>query len=196
MITAFTVRRRMITGFKHIARRAAGLSAGIAAALVLAAPAAAQDDAPDQMRETFRDWVVSCQRMPDDAAADAGQRVCELFQRLDQRESGQRVLNFSLRIDDEGAPVAVVVAPFGLRLSEGLRVQIGDEQVAHFAFDTCLPQGCVVIAPVDDELIAAMQAGSEATVVLVSRQGEALGLPLSLMGFSSGLARLRALSDA
>lgn len=182
----------MSTPTRHPASLGAWLGAGMIALLASAAPA--QDGGPDSLRESFRDWAVNCETTPADAAAGSGQRVCEMVQQIDHQESGQRVLAFSLRINDAGDPVAVLIAPFGLRLSEGLRLQVGEEQVAHFGFDTCLPEGCLVIAPMQEDLIATMQAGADGAVVMVSRQGEAVGVPISLMGFTAGLARLRALS--
>lgn len=178
--------------------RRAGLTAAIAAAGLMAGAALAQTDSPtgtpDSLRENFNDWLVNCESTPADAATNPGQRICELVQQLDDQGSGQRVLAFSLRINDAGDPIAVLVAPFGLRLSEGLRVQIGEELLGHFAFDTCLPSGCLAIAPMEPGLITAMQNGTDARVTMVSRQGEAVGVPISLIGFTAGLARLRALS--
>lgn len=163
---------------------------GLAAGAVLA-----QNDGPDRLSENFRDWVVNCETFAADAATNPGERLCEMVQQIDHQESGQRVLAFSLRINDAGDPVAVLVAPFGLRLSEGLRVRISGEQVAQFGFETCLPEGCLVIAPMEANLVAQMQSGTDGSVVMVSRQGEALGIPISLMGFTAGLERLRALSS-
>lgn len=162
--------------------------------LALALPAAAQETGPDSLRENFRDWAVNCETTPAEAANNPGARVCEMVQQIDHQESGQRVLAFSLRINDAGQPIAVLVAPFGLRLSEGLRVRVGEQQVAQIGFDTCLPEGCLGIAPMDAGQITAMQGGSEGSVVMVSRQGEAVAVPISLMGFTAGLERLRALS--
>ncbi len=174
-----------------LTRLAATLVLGLS---IAATQTMAQGSEPDSLRESFRDWVVNCGTAPANAQASPGARVCELYQQIDQQESGQRVLTFSVRINDAGEPVAVLIAPFGLRLSEGLRIRISEEQIAHLAFETCLPEGCLVIAPMDDELIAEMQTGTEAAVILVSRQGEAIGIPISLMGFTAGLDRLRALT--
>jgi len=149
---------------------------------------------PDSLREGFRDWAVNCATRPVAADGTGGGRVCELIQQIDHQDSGQRVLTFSLRINDAGQPVAVLIAPFGLRLAEGLRVQVGEEIIARLPFETCLPEGCVVIAPMEPAAISAMQNGVEGGVIMVSRQGEPVGVPISLMGFTAGLERLRVLS--
>lgn len=175
--------------------RGASLSALLLAGLVALAPQArAQETGPDSLRENFRDWAVNCETMPAEAVNNPGARVCEMVQQIDHQESGQRVLAFSVRINDAGQPIAVLVAPFGLRLSEGLRLRVGEQQVAQFGFDTCLPEGCLGIAPMDAGQISTLQNGSEGSVVMVSRQGEAVAVPISLMGFTAGLERLRALS--
>lgn len=162
--------------------------------LVLGAPAHAQDVAPDSLRENFRDWAVNCETLPAESADTPGARVCEMVQQIDHQESGQRVLAFSVRINDAGQPVAVLVAPFGLRLAGGLRIRAGEQEVAQLAFDTCLPEGCLGIGPLDAGQIAALQGATEGGVVMISRQGEAVAVPISLMGFTAGLERLRALS--
>lgn len=175
-----------------LTRLAAAIALGVG---IAAAPVLAQESEPDTLRESFRDWVVNCAAAPVTPDTAPGARVCELFQQLDQQDTGQRVLTFSVRMNDAGEPVAVLIAPFGLRLSEGLRIRVEEEQIAHLAFETCLPQGCLVIAPMDDDLIAEMQSGSSATVIMISRQGEAIGIPVSLMGFTAGLSRLTALTN-
>lgn len=165
--------------------------AGAGPAWSQADPAGSQ---PDSLREAFRDWAVNCETRPVAADGTGGGRVCELIQQIDHQETGQRVLTFSMRINDAGAPVAVLIAPFGLRLAEGLRLQVEEEIVAQMPFETCLPEGCVVIATLEPAVISAMQAGLDGGVIMVNRRGEPTGVPISLMGFSAGLERLRTLS--
>lgn len=155
----------------------------------LAAPAVAQQDpGPDSLRETFRDWSVNC------GSAEDGARICEMVQQVNHQESGQRILAFAIQINAQGQPVAVLITPFGLRLSEGLALQVGDRIVAEMTYDTCLAEGCLVIAPLSPEVIAAMQQGADGAVIMVSRQNAPVSVPLSMLGFTSGLNRLRALA--
>jgi invasion protein IalB len=167
---------------------------GLWALFAVPQPAAAQAPEADSLQEMFRDWAVNCETIPPVPPATSGTRVCEMMQQVNHQESGQRVLAFSIRLNDAGEPVAVVIAPFGLRLSEGLRLRVGDKEIAALAFETCLPEGCLVVAPLDQATVTSMQGGSEGAIIMVGRQGEAVGVPMSFLGFTAGLTRLRALS--
>ena len=160
----------------------------LALALVLPGMAAAQDaTAPDATSETFRDWSVQCGQDTQE------RRVCEMVQRVGHEESGQNVLLFSIRLDAEGRPVGVLILPFGLRLSEGAEVRVGESAIGRYGFDTCLNTGCIVLAPFDEAGLAAMRGGSEGTVRALARNGDTFGIPISFWGFSAALDRLRAL---
>lgn len=162
----------------------------LAAALALPGVASAQqDNTPDALSETFRDWSVQCGRNAQE------RRVCEMVQQVGHEESGQNVMLFSIRLDAEGRPVGVLILPFGLRLSEGAEIRVGEEAVGRYGFDTCLNTGCIVLAPFDDDALAAMRGGTEGTVRALARNGEVFGIPVSFWGFSAALDRLRALGQ-
>lgn len=173
-----------------------GIALSVLSLAALLGQASAQVTEPDSLREMFRDWAVNCETIPADPPSGPGTRICEMVQQVDHQETGQRVLAFSVRLNEAGQPVAVVIAPFGLRLSEGLRVRIGDAEVAQMPFETCLPEGCLVVAPLDQSVITAMQGATEGAVVLLSRTGEAVAVPMSFLGFTAALERLRALSES
>ena len=168
--------------------RAAGLAALLA--LLPNAQARAQDSAPDALRETFRDWTVQCEMRPETG------RVCEMLQQVSHDESGRNVLLFSMRYNAEDDLVGVLVLPFGLRLSEGVQIAVGETAFGPFGFDTCLSNGCVVLAMFDPQDITAMRAGVDGQIQAVTRNGEAFGIPISFMGFTAAFNRLNALQDS
>lgn len=151
---------------------------------------AQQQVAPDTLRETFQDWTVQCET-PGDAP-----RVCEMLQQVDHPESSGSVLLFSMRYDAEDRLVGVLVAPFGLRLSEGVQIRSGDTVLGRYGFETCLSTGCVIIAPFDGDAVATMRAALDGQVRAVTRGGEDFAIPVSFRGFSAALDRLQALSRA
>ncbi|MCL1629167.1 invasion associated locus B family protein [Roseibaca sp. V10] len=151
--------------------------------------ALAQQTGPDSLREVFRDWSVNCETLPE------GPRLCEMVQQVNQQESGQRVLAFSVRLSDGGQPVAVLITPFGLKLSEGLGIAVEDTIVVRGEYETCLSEGCLSLIPLSEDIITAMQRGTNGAVVMVSRNNEQVSVPLSMLGFTNGLDRLRALSE-
>ncbi|MCB1381080.1 MAG: invasion associated locus B family protein [Alphaproteobacteria bacterium] len=163
------------------------LALAVASASIFSSGAHAQQGAADSLREAYRDWVVQCQTPTD------GARACELFQQVDHEESGRRVTAFSMRILGDGRVAVVTITPFGLRLVDGMRIQVGDEVVAQFPFDTCTTDGCIVTGIASDALLDAMQDGARGGLVFAARNGTPFAVPLSLSGFSSALARLREL---
>ncbi|PKQ11322.1 MAG: hypothetical protein CVT70_14960 [Alphaproteobacteria bacterium HGW-Alphaproteobacteria-1] len=167
-------------------RSLAWLPAGLLAAL----PALAQQaEGPDTLRETFRDWTVQC------ATPEGGARECEMSQTIRHNETGGTLLQFALRVADEDQVVGVLVAPFGLRLSQGVRVLAGETEIGGYGFDTCLASGCIVLAGFDEAALGLMRAVATGEVRAMARTGETLAIPVSFMGFSAGLARLRALQS-
>lgn len=172
-----------MTRTRSIMRRAA---LGLAVALPVMA-SAQQEAAPDSTRETFRDWSVQC-------GPDAQERrVCEMVQQVGHEESGQNVMLFSVRLDAEARPVGVLIMPFGLRLSQGVEIRVGETAIGRYGFDTCLNSGCIVLAPLDTDAVAQMRAGTEGTVRALARNGDTFAIPISFWGFSAALDRLRAL---
>lgn len=165
---------------------------GTSLMLSMALPGQAEDTRPDTLRETFRDWSVICGAVSDAAAGAV--RACEMVQQINHQDTGLRLLAMSVQIDATGQPVVVLLTPFGLRLVEGVRIRIGAQDIAHLAFDTCLPEGCLLTAAMEAPLIAAMQDGSAGEAVMVARQGNVVGVRFSLMGFTAALERLRALA--
>lgn len=159
-------------------------------ALVAGVQARAQDSAPDALRETFRDWTVQCEMRPETG------RVCEMLQQVSHDESGRNVLLFSMRYNAEDDLVGVLVLPFGLRLSEGVQIAVGETTFGPFGFDTCLNNGCVVLAVFDPQDITAMRAGVEGQIQAVTRNGETFAIPISFMGFTAAFNRLSALQGS
>lgn len=166
---------------------------GLAAALVAGAPALAQEagDGPDSLRETFRDWIVQCVPAPQ----AVGGQACEMYQQIDHQQSNQRLLLVSVRFEPEQVePVMVIVAPFGLRLADGVELRDGETVVARYSFETCLSAGCLVIAPLELSVIDLLRRGEGLSVQMTARNGDGLGVPLSLQGFARAMDRLDTLA--
>lgn len=145
-------------------------------------------DGVSAVTETYEDWVVSC-------TLSEGQRACILSQVQTNPQNQQRMLTFEVARADAQGISGTMALPFGLSLSQGVRVQI-DENAPSPAlpFQVCLPLGCLVPFTLDGTWLAKMRTGKQ---VRISGQagdgGEATNMSLSLKGFAPGLARLQAL---
>lgn len=164
----------------------AAMLAGLAALTIWAGPAPAQEDGPDSLTETYRDWVIRC------VSAGAGGRACEMTQELRQQGSGQRVLAVAVRRGAGEAGQITAIGPFGVRLAEGLALTEpeGGAVLAQLPFVTCLPDGCIATSEIDPPLLQALRAGTTVEARLVAMSGETVRLSLSLMGFTAGWERL------
>lgn len=123
----------------------------------------------------------------DDGAGSA--RVCEMAQELSQQETGQRVIRMAMQASEDGAALSLVT-PFGLRLSEGVALRVEDAPIAEIPFRTCLPQGCLATAILDETVLAQFGAHETLGVILVADAGQSVSLSISLAGFSGAWARL------
>ena len=170
------------------------------------------DEGPASVQEVYHDWTVICrQRETKDAKSSS---TCQMNQELRDKQSGQLILSLVV----PAAPLpdganAVLIAPFGLNLSEGVTLSLlepkpaGVEESAadiakrardpktHADFRTCLPAGCLVNFVLDNSMKKSLRGGDRALVTMMSAdQNKAINVALSLRGFTAAERRLNALS--
>jgi invasion protein IalB len=165
---------------------------------ILTSPAAAQEatteTGPSTLSETYDSWTVQCAKT---TANGQTTRNCQMSQELLQPESRQRVLLFAIAPKQgEGATKATLVMPFGLLLSEGLRIDAADKELLRGTFRTCMPGGCISEVDLSDDLVKQMQTNEKLTVVMTANDGQVVRTDVSLKGFSAAYRRLLALGAA
>lgn len=162
---------------------------------MLAGPAGAQettDAGPSTLSETYDSWTVQCAKI-----TTGGQttRNCQMSQELQQPESRQRVLLFAVAPKQgERASKATLILPFGLRLSEAVRIEVDGKELFRGAFTTCLPGGCISEIDLSDEIVNQMRALEKLTVVMTANDGQGVRADVSLAGFGAAYRRLLALT--
>lgn len=181
------------------------------------APATAQSEekstpvGPSSLQEVYHDWIVTCRKGSDQPDSPAS--LCQMAQELRDKKTGQLILSLVLPAQQlpDGAN-AVVVAPFGLNLSEGVTLSMLEQYPSddannesgfsaraidpkiHAPFRTCLPSGCLSNFALNADMKKAMRAGNHALVSLISiDQNRTINVPLSLRGFTAAEQRLNAL---
>lgn len=149
-------------------------------------------ETPSSLTETYGDWVVRCVS----PAAVEGQpvpaRVCEMTQELQQQNTGQRVLAVSVQ-KTESATRLTIVAPFGLLLSEGVKVSVADAELVSADFRTCLPAGCIAVSTLEEATLTSLAAGDQAVVAMVDTNAQPVNINVSLAGFTNAWNRLKGL---
>jgi len=170
------------------------------APLAMVAPTVAQEATPapvpstlpggaNSLNEAHGDWTVSC-------AMTGGKKDCILTQALGDNQTGQRVLALELAMTEKNDAEGMLLAPFGLRLGEGIKLGLdGRDLGTPRPFYTCIATGCLVPIQFDAAALAVLKAGSKLEVNAASaNNGEPIKLSLSLTGFTAAVDRVVALS--
>ena len=116
--------------------------------------------------------------------------VCEIGQELLQADTNQRILAIGLRPQADRDSILTIVAPFGLRLSEGVNIEVAEELVANVPFQTCLPGGCVATTSLEQSGVDRLAAGAEAQITMLTNTEQPMSVTISLSGFTAAWNRL------
>ena len=95
--------------------------------------------------------------------------------------------------DTTGAPIealAEIVVPLGVYLPNGLGLQVDGGEPRAAPFERCIPDGCVVRAPVSSNMLNQMRNGGTAYLILSSSPEKTVRVPISLNGFTAGFNSL------
>jgi invasion protein IalB len=158
----------------------AGRALAVAAALgsALGAGAAAADPpavygARRAEALTFRDWRLGC------IGAACAVRTAV------RGGDGSEVLALVARGAGVDEAVLEVRTPLPLHLPDGVLVGLGEAPLRRIAWRTCDAQGCVADAPLDADLVAALEREPAAEVTLTLAEGVKVRFPVSLLGFTA-----------
>ena len=135
----------------------------------------------------FGAWTVACE------AVAVNETICVLTQRLVEAE-GQGFLTELLAFNDADEAQAWVVArvPLGVHFPGGFALQPeGDETPLAFEWQSCAPQLCEALLPVDAAALAALEVSDGAVAGYVPAPGEApVVFRVATEGLGDGLAAL------
>ena len=152
---------------------------------MLAAGLAVARDMPAE-GDAFGSWRVSCE-----TAADSHRRGCFIVQNLVLREGGQRVLQIAVGyVEQTPDPIALLSLPLGISLPPGASIQIDEHEAKRIPIERCEPNGCRAGLKLPEDILASFRSGSQMSVTFYDAKREPIVVPLSLDGFSEGLAAL------
>lgn len=136
--------------------------------------------------DAFGSWRVSCE-----TAADSQRRGCFIVQNLVLREGGQRVLQIAVGyVERTPDPIALLSLPLGISLPPGASIQIDDQAAQRIPIERCEPNGCRAGLKLSEEILSSFRSGAQMSVTFYDAKREPIVVPLSLDGFSEGLAAL------
>jgi invasion protein IalB len=134
--------------------------------------------------KAYQDWRVVC--MPPNDKGEGG--GCTLSAQI-AREDGGTLVSFSISDTAPGSQMTVIV-PHGVMLEPGLGFSIGDGALRVLPYETCVPQGCMVLIGLDSETLKSLRAAANGSIVVVPGNGSPITIPFSLKGFSEGFDAL------
>lgn len=143
------------------------------------------------LKEKFDDWAVECRTHEATTKCGVGQ-----YQK-DYRTS-RTIVAIIVTPPAEGFVKVVVLLPFGLAVTDGIRIRL-DNEVAeqHGEFATCIPAGCLVSLILSAATIDAVEHADKIQIFSNGYEsGSPLPFTISLRGFSAAFARLKNLQQA
>ncbi len=156
---------------------------GLLFMLLIASPLAAEEN----QVERFGDWGKQCEQ------ANDGKEICYLFQIASSKEDGKVVLRVRIGYKPgDDVPLIVVTVPLGTLLPAGTALMMEGVEPLKMPYLTCATEGCITAGtPLPAEMIEAMKEGEQATVRVATLGKQVVPLPISLKGFSKGLAAIK-----
>jgi len=154
------------------------LSAALVLGLLTGA-AAAQQAAPESKR--IGDFAVRC--FPVKSVAP-----CDLFEEQVNRDSGQRVVSFSLAFMPSGGRyILQLTVPLGISIEKGVVVAGGSYASPPLPYRRCDTSACYVEVALPKDMVDSFaRLGSKAEIrVVPDGADKAVGLPFSFDGFSA-----------
>lgn len=168
-------------------------AAALAQAAAPAAPAAATPQAPGQAQVTDNkvvgDWTVRC-------FALASPSPCDMYEELQDKNSHQRVLGFSIAYaPKDDRHVVDIAVPLGVAIGSGAIIKTDNYTSPKLAYRRCDQQGCYVEGVMPNEMIASLsRSGPDASINIVADDGKSYALKFSLNGFASAHDAMAALA--
>jgi invasion protein IalB len=161
----------------------AGFGLLLVALPILGFPLLAQ--AEERMAGSFGDWSKIC------SPVEQGE-VCQISQTVNQNESGQRLFQTSIGyVSESENPIMFLTAPLGMYLPRGITLELTEDTLTTAVVQRCDVNGCLAVTPLEPAFLDAMKTAKEGRLIFGRTAEQNMAVPLSLMGFTAGMASLQ-----
>ena len=167
-------------------------------AVLLPATAMAQAAAPGGAPATpptvtdnkpIGDWTVRCFSV-------TSASPCDMYEELQDKNSHQRVLGFSIAyVPKDDKHVVDIAVPLGVGIANGAVIKTDNFTSPKLSFRRCDQQGCYVEGVMPNDMVASVaKSGPDASVNIVADDGKSYALKFSLNGFAAAHDSMAALA--
>jgi invasion protein IalB len=159
--------------------------AAVCVALAAAFQGAAAED--EGTVKTYGDWQYKCEKY----GANKETRCYILYSAVVPKTK-TRILQMAVAMEGPGqGPLAILTAPLGVQLEEGLLLQVDGGETIRLPFKICAPGGCIAPRPLNDDNISELERGARLLVGFYNTAGELVAVPVSLKGFTAAFDALK-----
>ncbi len=119
---------------------------------------------------------------------DVKRGTCEVFQRLNLKETNQRLIEFAVGFP-EGRDDArgIIVLPLGVLLEPGVEMQVDDQSPLKFKVRYCDAKGCFAYISLNNAVLDMLRKGDKARIIFSSPKPQKIQIDMSLKGFAKAL---------
>ena len=158
----------------------------VALVALVSALVASGAEAKPQKGKVFDNWKINCQTGEDH------QETCVAMM-VGLSQDGRQVFDISFGfLGPHGEPVVVITLPLGISLRDGAALRIDERPALPLAINTCRPDGCEAVRPLDDATLQAILTAKALTIGVVPyRAPQPLGIPVPLKGLAAAVNSLR-----
>lgn len=142
-----------------------------------------QNDQRDTMETVgaYQGWRLNC------PPRTLKTGVCVMQQALARKGSNAVVAELNV-VPKDKTDMLTVVAPLGVFLIPGVKIDVGSGVEKSVAYKTCLPGGCIATLPIDSGMAQALSQNAGLVVTVATPDGKSVPLNFSLQGYRDALA--------
>ncbi|MFT5449479.1 MAG: invasion protein IalB [Gammaproteobacteria bacterium] len=143
--------------------------------------------AAPQTGQKFRDWTARCE-----ARKERKEQTCFVFQNLLLKKENKRLLHVAVGyLVSKEQPVAFFTLPLGVSLPGGVSLTVDDGKPIRVRYERCDASGCLAPLALTETLVNSLKGGRWARVAFFDATRREVSVPVSLLGFTSGMKSLK-----
>ena len=140
---------------------------------------------PQRSVERYGNWTAICTK--------TGIKSCSIVQGIYLGNSDKPALHLAIgKLVNNNAEITtlIVTLPLGIRLPEGLSLELGANTKRQHPFERCILSGCQAEIQLDAELLKNFKDLNEGRVIFSDSEKKPVALPFSLKGFTKTFGRV------